>query len=55
MYYVICPHCQAKVEIPDDAVGENRTDPFNVVRCDGCSTSFDYDDEEIIEEKPSAE
>jgi predicted Zn finger-like uncharacterized protein len=47
MYYVLCPYCQAKVEIPDDAVGTDRTDPWNVVRCAECDASFDYDDDEV--------
>ncbi|HEY4311530.1 MAG TPA: MJ0042-type zinc finger domain-containing protein [Pirellulales bacterium] len=50
MYYVICPTCQAKVEIPADAVGPDRADLYNVVHCDDCNTGFDYDDENVIEE-----
>lgn len=51
MYYVLCPFCQAKIEIPADAVGPDRTDLFNVVRCDDCDMAFDYDDEEVITEE----
>ncbi len=47
MYYVICPYCQAKTEIPADAVGPNRTDLLNSVRCDDCDIAFDYDDDEV--------
>ena len=47
MFYVICPTCQARVEIPAEAVGPERTDPFNTVCCDECSDTFDYDDDEI--------
>jgi hypothetical protein len=53
MFYILCPFCQAKVEIPADAVGPNRTDLFNVTRCDDCDAAFDYDDEEVIaDEQP---
>jgi hypothetical protein len=48
MSYVICHKCQAHVEIPADAVGDDRTDLFNVTYCYECGTSFDYDDEEVI-------
>jgi hypothetical protein len=48
MFYVICPTCQAHVEIPAEAVGPDRTDPFNTICCDECDTGFDYDDEEVI-------
>ena len=47
MFYVICPTCQARVEIPAEAVGADRTDLFNTICCDECDTGFDYDDEEI--------
>jgi hypothetical protein len=47
MFYVICPVCKSRVEIPDDAVGPERTDLFNVAFCFDCSTGFDYDDEEV--------
>lgn len=50
MYYVIYPKCGAKVEIPDTAVGQDRTDPWNVVGCDDCHITFDDDDEEVIAE-----
>ncbi|MBX3442140.1 MAG: hypothetical protein KF774_07015 [Planctomyces sp.] len=51
MFYVVCPCCQARIDIPDNAVGPERTDLFNVVRCDDCHITFDYDDEEVIEER----
>lgn len=47
MYYVICPECGTRVEIPADAVGLDRTDPWNVVSCDECGGTFDYDDDEV--------
>lgn len=47
MFFVICPDCQAQIEIPDDAVGPSRTDLWNVVGCDDCGTIFDYDDDEV--------
>ena len=53
MFYVICPYCQSHVEIPANAVGPNRTDPWNVVGCDDCGITFDYDDEEVTEEPQS--
>ena len=53
MFYVICPTCEARVEIPADAVGPDRTDPWNVVQCDECDAGFDYDDEDVFtEEQP---
>ncbi|HEY4312807.1 MAG TPA: MJ0042-type zinc finger domain-containing protein [Pirellulales bacterium] len=48
MYYVICPECGARIEIPDTAVGPDRTDLWNVVGCDECRIAFDYDDEEVV-------
>ncbi len=50
MFYVICPTCEARVEIPADAVGPDRTDPWNVVLCDECDASFDFDDEDVMTE-----
>ncbi len=47
MFYVICPTCQARVEIPADAVGPDREDLFNTAQCDDCGTGFDYDDEDV--------
>lgn len=51
MYYVICPLCQAQVEIPASAVGLGRTDPWNVVGCDECNATFDYDDEDVLSDE----
>ncbi len=50
MFYVYCPLCLAKIEVPANAVGSHRTDPWNVIGCDDCDFTFDYDDEEIIAE-----
>ena len=47
MFYVQCPYCRAPVEIPDDAVGTDRTDPWNVTECFDCDRVFDYDDEDV--------
>jgi len=47
MFFVQCPMCGGIVEIPKDAVGQQRTDPWNVVGCDECGVVFDYDDEEV--------
>ena len=47
MFFVPCPCCGGPVEIPDHAVGPDRTDPWNVCRCDDCDLGFDYDDEEV--------
>lgn len=55
MYYVLCPDCGSQVEIPAEAIGPARTDPLNVVRCDECGLSFDYDDEEVTQEQSSDE
>ena len=48
MHYVICPECKSEIEIPSDAVGPDRTDPWNVIECVDCGIAFDYDDEEVI-------
>lgn len=50
MFFVPCPRCGAPVEIPADAVGPGRTDPWNVIQCDECSLAFDYDDGEVQSE-----
>lgn len=47
MYLVSCPGCGNRIEIPENSVGPERTDPWNVCRCDDCDLSFDYDDEEM--------
>ena len=47
MYFVQCPRCGSPVEIPPDAVGPERTDPYNVVGCLDCGLSFDFDDEDV--------
>jgi hypothetical protein len=48
---VLCPFCNEKVEIPANAVGPNRTDPWNVVRYEECSVSFDYDDDDVASDR----
>lgn len=52
MFYVICPFCLSRVDIPDNAVGRERTDPWNVVGCDECDATFDYDDDDIFTDQP---
>lgn len=47
MFYVLCPDCGTKVEIPANAVGPDRTDIWNVVACDNCDLAFDYPDEDV--------
>ena len=47
MFFVRCPTCGSEVEIPANAVGSERTDPWNIVGCDECSVAFDYDDAEV--------
>jgi predicted Zn finger-like uncharacterized protein len=47
MYFVLCPNCGAQVEIPDSTIGPQRTDPWNVCRCDECGLGFDYNDQEV--------
>jgi hypothetical protein len=54
MFYVLCPLCLAKIEVPANAVGTNRTDPWNVIGCDDCGCTFDYDDEEVVSEDEHA-
>lgn len=48
MYYVHCPICQTQVEIPNDSVGPDRTDLFNITYCYECDVGFDYDDEDVM-------
>ena len=50
---VTCPQCQAKVEMPTEAVGPDRTDLWNLAHCE-CGNAFDYDDDAVIE-KPDGE
>ena len=47
MFFVPCPRCGASVDIPAGAVGPERTDLWNVTRCDECDFAFDYDDVEV--------
>lgn len=47
MFFVLCPRCGTPVEIPRDAVGPTRDDPWNVTSCDECDFAFDYDDAEV--------
>ena len=54
MFFVICPCCKTKVEIPGNAVGPLRADPWNVVTCGDCDTTFNYDDDEVIEADETA-
>ncbi len=54
MFYVICPCCNERVEVPESAVGPERTDPWNVVECELCDTGFSYDDDEVIEADETA-
>ena len=45
-YYVRCPTCGARVELPDD----EPDDLFKVTDCWECSASFDYDPGEVVVE-----
>jgi hypothetical protein len=47
MFYVICPVRESTVEISENAVGPERSDPWNVIGCDNCGCTFDYDDDEV--------
>lgn len=47
MFFVQCPQCGSVVEIPKDAVGKDRSDPWNVTGCADCDSVFDYNDEEV--------
>jgi uncharacterized Zn finger protein len=47
MFYVICPECGCRTEIPAEAIGSERTDLYNVTRCDECPATFDYDDDDV--------
>ena len=54
MFYVICPTCQARVEIPAEAIGPDRIDLYNITHCDDCGTGFDYDDEDVTSDDEQA-
>jgi hypothetical protein len=54
MFYVICPTCDARVEIPAEALGPDRIDLYNVAHCDDCGTGFDYDDEDVTSDNEQA-
>ena len=47
MFFVPCPRCGSPVDIPEDAVGKDRTDPWNVAHCHECDLGFDYNDDEV--------
>lgn len=47
MFFVSCPRCGAPIEIPPDAVKPGRNDPWNVMSCDECDFSFDFDDADV--------
>ncbi len=55
MFYVICPTCEARVEIPGSAVAPDRFDPWNVVQCDECAAGFDYDDEDVFAQEQTGD
>lgn len=55
MYYVICPTCEARVEVAANAIGLGRRDFWNVIACDECGTGFDYDDGEVVAEEDSGD
>lgn len=51
MFYVVCPLCCHKVEVPAVAAATVPSHgPFHIVLCDICDLSFDYADEQVIEE-----
>jgi hypothetical protein len=54
MFYVVCPNCNAHVEILENAIGRERSDLWNVNWCDQCGISFDYDDDEILTDDEQA-
>lgn len=47
MFFVLCPFCGSRMEVPSDSVGTERQHLWNVVVCESCDASFDYDDEDI--------
>ncbi len=47
MYFVLYLDCDARVEIPSDTVGPDRTDLYNVVECSECYLAFDYEDDDV--------
>ena len=47
MFLVHWPSCGAVLAVPARAVGPDRGDPWNVIGCDECGATFDYDDEEV--------
>lgn len=49
MFLTNCPECGVPIEIPADAVGPDRTDPWNVIECELCEIIFDYDDADVRE------
>lgn len=47
MFFVPCPNCGTPAEIPADAIGLEREDPWNVISCFECGIVFDYEDCEV--------
>lgn len=42
-YYLLCPFCGARVDLPDD----EPEDLFKVVGCLECDRTFDYDPKDV--------
>ena len=55
MYYVVCPTCEARVEVPTNAVGPDRNNLWNVVSCDVCDTGFDFEDDEVFAQEQTGD
>ncbi|MBC7855286.1 MAG: hypothetical protein IAF94_17800 [Pirellulaceae bacterium] len=55
MSFVLCPCCGSRVEVPSDAIGRDRRRLWDVIVCDTCDASFDYDDEDIqiVDDQPA--
>lgn len=47
MLFVPCPRCGAVVELSPESFGPDRDVLGNVMRCDECELSFNYDDVEV--------
>jgi hypothetical protein len=42
-FYLVCPFCSARVDLPDD----EPNNLWKVVACPDCGRGFDYDPEDI--------
>ena len=55
MFFVLCPCCESRVEVPSDATDPQREQLWNVIVCETCDAAFDYDDDDVqpVDDQPA--